>query len=90
MASMDAANILLVDDRPDSLLALEAILGSLGQNLVRAASGEEALKFLLKNDAAVVLLDIEMPGMDGFDTARLIRVGEKSKHTPIIFVTAFK
>src|SRR6516162_3570499 len=84
----DKVNILLVDDRAENLLALEAILQSLDQNLIRAASGSEALKFLLKNDAAVILLDVEMPDMDGFQTATLIRERERSRHTPIIFLTA--
>ena len=84
----DKVNILLVDDRAENLLALEAILKNLDQNLVRANSGAEALKFLLKNDAAVILLDVEMPDMDGFQTATLIRERERSLHTPIIFLTA--
>ena len=84
----DKVNILLVDDRAENLLALEAILKNLDQNLIRAISGAEALKFLLKNDAAVILLDVEMPGMDGFQTATLIRERERSLHTPIIFLTA--
>lgn len=82
------ANILLVDDRPDKLLALEAILESLGQNLVRAFSGKEALRRLLNQDFAVILLDVSMPGMDGFETAALIRQRLRSEHTPIIFVTS--
>ena len=82
------ANILLVDDRPDKLLALEAILESLGQNLVRAFSGKEALRRLLSQDFAVILLDVSMPGMDGFETASLIRQRLRSEHTPIIFVTS--
>jgi signal transduction histidine kinase len=81
-------NILLVDDQPDGLLALEAILGPLGQNLVRASSGREALRLLLKDDYALILLDVVMPGMDGFETAALIREREKTKYTPIIFLTA--
>src|SRR5258705_6331636 len=67
------ANILLVDDRPEKLLALEAVLGSLGQNLIRATSGKEALRALLREQFAVILLDVSMPGMDGFETAALIR-----------------
>jgi PAS domain S-box-containing protein len=82
------ANILLVDDNPANLLALEAILGALGQNLVRAGSGEEALRLLADRVFAVVLLDVRMPGLDGFGTARLMRSRERSRHTPIIFLTA--
>ena len=81
-------NILMVDDRPENLLALEAILEPLGQNLVRAGSGEEALKALLTRNFAVILLDVQMPGMNGFDTARLIKARERSRHIPIIFLTA--
>jgi len=81
-------NILLVDDRRENLLALEGILKSLDQNLVHAMSGAQALKFLLRNDAAVILLDVEMPDMDGFQAATLIREREKTRHTPIIFLTA--
>src|SRR2546421_8563579 len=82
------ANILLVDDRPDKLLALEAILGSLNQNIVQARSGKEALRQLLKENFAVILLDVSMPGMDGFETASLIRKRPATEHTPIIFVTS--
>jgi PAS domain S-box-containing protein len=88
MSSTDKVNILLVDDRRENLLALEGILNSLGQNLVKVTSGEEALKFLLRNEAAVILLDVEMPSLDGFQTAALIRGREKTRHTPIIFLTA--
>ncbi|GET41223.1 sensor histidine kinase [Microseira wollei] len=80
-------NILLVDDNSKNLLALEAVLESLGQNVVRANSGESALKRLLADDFAVILLDVQMPGMDGFETAELIRMRENSRQTPIIFVT---
>lgn len=81
-------NVLLVDDQPANLVALQAMLQSLGQNLVLAGSGREALKWLLTNDAAVVLLDVKMPEMDGFETATLIRERDRSRHTPIIFLTA--
>ena len=86
--SGEQINILLVDDRPENLLALEAILEPLGQNLVRATSGEEALKHLLTRDFAAILLDVQMPGLNGFDTARLIKARERSRHIPIIFLTA--
>lgn len=82
------ARILLVDDRPENLLALEAILSSLGQTLVRARSGEEALKALLADDYAVILLDVQMPGMDGFETAAHIKRRERTRDIPIIFLTA--
>jgi len=82
-------NVLLVDDRPDKLLALEAVLEDLGENVVRAYSGREALRHVLAQDFAVILLDVNMPGMDGFETAALIRQRKSSEHTPIIFITAF-
>src|SRR5438045_850664 len=88
MSATDKVNILLVDDRSENLLALEGILRSLDQRLVKASSGAEALKYLLRNEAAVILLDVEMPEMDGFQTAALIRERDKSRHTPIIFLTA--
>ena len=80
--------ILLVDDRPENLLALEAILEPLDQTLVKAHSGEEALKQILRSDFAVILLDVQMPGLDGFETAALIKERERSRHIPIIFLTA--
>jgi len=82
------ANILLVDDRPENILALEAVLADLGQNLVKADSGRQALRCVLEQDFAVILLDVQMPGMDGFETAALIRERERSMHTPIVFLTA--
>ncbi|MBV9787746.1 MAG: response regulator [Chloroflexi bacterium] len=88
MTSEDIVNILLVDDRTENLLALESILGDLGHRLVMAHSGVEALKFLLQQEFAVILLDVQMPGLDGFETAELIRGRERSQHTPIIFLTA--
>jgi signal transduction histidine kinase len=84
----DKAKILLVDDEPKSLFALQELLSTLGQNLMVAQSGEEALRLALRNDFAVILLDVRMPGIDGFETARLIRARERSKSTPIIFLTA--
>ena len=87
-ANKPVVNILLVDDEPANLLALEAVLESLGQNLVRAKSGEEALRALIYKDFAVILLDVMMPGMNGFETAAHIRDRDRSRHTPIIFLTA--
>ncbi|MFL5460950.1 MAG: sensor histidine kinase [Gemmatimonadales bacterium] len=84
----DRVNILLVDDQPANLLAMEAMLQGLGQNLMKASSGREALKWLLTHEFAVILLDVKMPEMDGFETAELIREREKSRHTPILFLTA--
>ena len=84
----ERARILLVDDRPENLLALEAILGSLNQILVRASSGEEALRALLKDEFALILLDVQMPGMDGFETAAQIKARSRTKDIPIIFLTA--
>jgi PAS domain S-box-containing protein len=82
------ANVLLVDDRRENLLALEAILEPLGQTLLFAGSGEDALRTLLKRDVALILLDVQMPGLDGFATASLIKERRRTKHIPIIFVTA--
>jgi two-component system, sensor histidine kinase and response regulator len=84
----DRVNILLVDDQHPNLVALEAMLQGLGQNLIRAQSGREALKWLLTHECAVILLDVKMPEMDGFETATLIRQRDKSRHTPILFLTA--
>ncbi|QJE95663.1 response regulator [Luteolibacter luteus] len=82
------ANVLLVDDRPDKLLALHSMLEGLHQNLVTARSGDEALRKLLQQDFAVILLDVNMPGMDGFETAAMIRQRPRSETTPIIFISA--
>jgi len=84
----ETVNILLVDNEPKGLLALEAILEPLEQKLITARSGEEALRQLLAHDFALILLDIQMPELDGFQTAALIRGRERSRHTPIIFLTA--
>lgn len=81
-------NILLVDDHPENLLALEAVLASPEYQLVKVSSGEEALKWVLKEEFAVILLDVQMPGLDGFETAKLIKRRKKSKDVPIIFITA--
>jgi two-component system, sensor histidine kinase and response regulator len=84
----EKVNILLVDDIPAKLLALESVLSDLDQNIIKASSGREALRILLKKDFAVILLDVNMPGMDGFETADLIRQRQNSEHTPIIFITS--
>jgi PAS domain S-box-containing protein len=84
----DRVNILLVDDQPNNLLALESILAETGENLVTAQSGAQALRHLLHTDFAVVLLDVQMPDLDGFETANLIRQRDRSRDTPIIFLTA--
>ena len=82
------AKVLMVDDRPENLLALEAILAGLGHELIRAGSGEEALKRLLVEDVALILLDVQMPGMDGFETAQHIKSRERTRDIPIVFLTA--
>src|SRR5579885_1250174 len=87
-SSESQSGILLVDDSPANLLSLRAILDDLDQHLVEAPSGEEALERLKAEEFAVVLLDLLMPGMSGFETARAIRADERSLSTPIIFVTA--
>src|SRR5947209_5268338 len=80
--------VLLVDDEPDNLVALEAVLRPLDLATVRATSGEEALRRLLVDDFACILLDVQMPGMDGFETAQLIKRRARTQHIPIIFLTA--
>ena len=87
-AGVTSVNILLVDDEPKNLLVLEALLSGEGRTLVRAGSGREALRCVLEDEYAVILLDVHMAGLDGFETAQLIRQREKSKNTPIIFLTA--
>jgi signal transduction histidine kinase len=83
------ADILIVDDDPANLVAMEAALGDLGGRVVRAHSGAEALRFLLERDFALIILDVKMPSLGGFETAQLIRERQRSRHTPIIFVTAY-
>jgi two-component system, sensor histidine kinase and response regulator len=83
----DQVNVLLVDDRNDKRMAMESILADLGQNVITAQSGREALRLLLEQEFAVILLDVNMPGLDGFETAFLIRQRKSLEHTPIIFVT---
>src|SRR5204863_9990966 len=81
-------SVLMVDDRPQNLLALEGILKPLGARLVKAKSGEEALLHLLRETFAVILLDVQMPRLDGLQTAELIKQREQTRHVPIIFITA--
>lgn len=90
LSSPPKVKILLVDDRPANLLTLESVLEDLGQEMVKATSGKEALRCVLKDDFAVILLDVKMPDMDGFETAALIRERERSRYTPIVFLTAHK
>ncbi|MES2793402.1 MAG: response regulator [Planctomycetota bacterium] len=89
MADAEKTDILVVDDLPEKHLAYEAVLQELGQNVIAVSSGAEALKQVLQRDFAVILLDVNMPDMDGFETARLIRSRKRSGSTPIIFLTAF-
>jgi len=86
--SGEKANILLVDDRPENLLALEGILEDENYGLFKATSGREALRMVLKHNFALILLDVQMPGIDGFETAKLIHGKKEVKHIPIIFITA--
>ena len=87
--SSERTRILIVDDLPEKLVVYQVILEELGQELVTARSGSEALKHVLQHDFAVVLLDVNMPDMDGFETAALIRQRKRSAHTPIIFITSY-
>jgi signal transduction histidine kinase/DNA-binding response OmpR family regulator len=90
MPSESKVNILLVDDQPGNLLALQAVLDDLGENLVLARSGREALRCLLHDDFALILLDVHMPDMDGLETAALIRERDRTRHVPIIFLTGYE
>lgn len=87
--TLPKAKILVVDDDPTKVMAIEAVLHSLDQTIVSATSGQEALRRLLTEDFAVILLDVNMPGVDGFETAEYIRQRRRSEHTPIIFLTAY-
>jgi len=88
MPGHERVNILMVDDQPAKLLSYEVILGELGENLIKATSGKEALEYLLKNDIAVVLMDVSMPELDGFELADMIRQHPRFKGTAIIFISA--
>lgn len=88
MNKEEKINILLIDDRPENLIALESILDDPGFNLIKATSGQQALSYVLEYEFALILTDVQMPGMDGFETAELLRGKSESEHIPIIFVTA--
>src|ERR1700738_4716161 len=88
MSVTEKVNILMVDDQPAKLLSYEAILSELGENLIKAASGKEALEHLLKKDIAVVLMDVSMPDLDGFELAEMIRQHPRFQKTAIIFISA--
>lgn len=88
MIKIEKQNILMVDDRPENLLALENLLESPDLNIFKALSGNEALSLVLEHDFALVLLDVQMPEIDGFEIARLMRGNSKTKNIPIIFITA--
>src|SRR6266478_6639617 len=89
MAAPDKVNILVVDDLPENLLVLSAVLEELHENVVTARSGADALQLVLQHDFAVILLDVNMPDMDGYEAAAYIRKRKKSALTPIIFITAY-
>jgi CheY-like chemotaxis protein len=88
MSDQEKESILLVDDRPENLLVLESVLEEIGYNLFKATSGHEALRMVLKHDFDLILLDVQMPGMDGFEVAKLLRGKKESQDIPIIFITA--
>src|SRR5262245_46045067 len=88
-SSPDVADILLVDDDPKNVFAIEAALGPLGRRLVKCGNGEDALRLLLRREFALILLDVQLPTIDGFETARLIRMRKSRVPVPIIFITAF-
>jgi len=88
MAAREKVNILMVDDQPAKLLSYEVILAELGENLIKANSGGEALEYLLKEDVAVVLMDVMMPEMDGYETIQVIRQNPSFRRLPIVALTA--
>ena len=88
MEEIESINILIVDDRPENLLVLESVLENMNCNIIKAISGNEALSLMLDYKFALVLLDVQMPEMDGFETAELMRSNSRTKYIPIIFVTA--
>jgi len=88
VAEKDRVNILLVDDQPSNLVVMEAVLSPLDESLVSVGSGEEALRAVLQRDFAVILLDVHMPTLSGFETARMIRSRVRSSHIAILFITA--
>ncbi|WP_375773866.1 response regulator [Archangium gephyra] len=87
--TLSRVDVLTVDDTPANLRALEVLMADMGANIVTASSGDEALRLLLDRDFALILLDVQMPGMDGYETASLIRMRERTRHIPIIFITAY-
>ena len=88
MNIQEQANVLLVDDRPENLFAMEALLSGADYSIISAESAQEALRVLLSEDVALILLDVQMPGLNGFELAELIRERERTQHTPIIFISA--
>ena len=86
--SVDKVDILLVDDRPENLLTLESVLVSPSLNLIKASSGDDALRYFLDHEPAVILMDLQMPKLDGFETTSIIKTSERTRDIPIIFVTA--
>ena len=88
MSEFEKDNILLVDDKTENLLALESILEDLGCNLFKATSGQETLRMVLNHEFDLILLDVQMPGMDGFEVAQLLRGKKRTQDIPIIFITA--
>ena len=88
MRNEDRVEVLIVDDRPENLLAVESVIENPGLNIIKASTGNEALSLMLDHEFALAILDVQMPGIDGFETAELMRGSEKTRQIPIIFVTA--